>query len=108
MEEYEARGESKKPANLPQVKGAHLGQAKDKLAERIAEQGARTIPPREHGILYIELMLNLGGNCDIKNLSRGSKTFMPVYLEGGKFSIGDLHFSQGDGEICMIFIFLSD
>jgi acetamidase/formamidase len=25
---------------------------------------------------------------------------MPVYVEGGKFSIGDLHFSQGDGEIC--------
>ena len=26
---------------------------------------------------------------------------MPVYVEGGKFSIGDLHFSQGDGEICL-------
>ena len=43
----------------------------------------------------------VGGNCDIKNLSRGSKTYMPVYIEGGKFSIGDLHFSQGDGEICI-------
>ena len=27
---------------------------------------------------------------------------MPVYVEGGKFSIGDLHFSQGDGEICIL------
>ena len=40
-----------------------------------------------------------GGNCDIKNLSRGSKVFLPVHVKGAKFSVGDLHFSQGDGEI---------
>jgi formamidase len=39
------------------------------------------------------------GNCDIKNLSRGSKVFLPVHVSGAKFSVGDLHFSQGDGEI---------
>jgi formamidase len=38
-------------------------------------------------------------NQDIKNLSRGSRIFMPVYVDGGKLSGGDLHFSQGDGEI---------
>ena len=51
-------------------------------------EGARTVPPREHG-----------GNCDIKDLSRGSKIFFPVYVPGGGLSMGDLHFSQGDGEI---------
>jgi len=40
-----------------------------------------------------------GGNCDIKNLSRGSKIFFPVYVNGGGLSMGDIHFSQGDGEI---------
>lgn len=40
-----------------------------------------------------------GGNCDIKNLSRGSKVYLPVHMKGAKFSVGDLHFSQGDGEI---------
>lgn len=40
-----------------------------------------------------------GGNSDIKNVSRGSKSYFPVYVAGAKFSIGDLHFSQGDGEI---------
>jgi acetamidase/formamidase len=40
-----------------------------------------------------------GGNCDIKNLSRGSKVYLPVHVKGAKFSVGDLHFSQGDGEI---------
>ena len=51
-------------------------------------EGARTIPPREHG-----------GNCDIKNLSIGSKVYLPVYVKGGLVSVGDIHFSQGDGEI---------
>jgi len=46
------------------------------------------VPPREHG-----------GNCDIKDLSRGSKVYFPVYVEGAGLSVGDLHFSQGDGEI---------
>ena len=46
------------------------------------------MPPREHG-----------GNCDIKDLSRGSKIYFPVYVKGGGLSMGDLHFSQGDGEI---------
>lgn len=36
---------------------------------------------------------------DIKNLSRGSKVYLPVLVPGAKFSVGDLHFSQGDGEI---------
>ena len=36
---------------------------------------------------------------DIKNLSRGARAYLPVYVDGGKLSVGDLHFSQGDGEI---------
>jgi len=32
-------------------------------------------------------------------LSRGSKIFFPVYVKGAGLSVGDLHFSQGDGEI---------
>ena len=62
------------------LKGAALDKA--------AKEAARTIPPREHG-----------GNCDIKNISRGSRIYFPVYISGAKLSMGDLHFSQGDGEI---------
>ena len=40
-----------------------------------------------------------GGNQDIKNLTRGARIFLPVFVDGGKLSAGDLHFSQGDGEI---------
>src|SRR4051812_16312824 len=30
----------------------------------------------------------------IKNLSRGSKVYLPVHVAGAKFSVGDLHFSR--------------
>jgi len=57
-------------------------------AKAAAMEGARTVPPREHG-----------GNCDIKNLTKGSSVFFPVYVKGAGLSMGDIHFSQGDGEI---------
>lgn len=76
-------------AQLPNPKGAHGGHAKGDIATKIASEGARTIPGRPEN----------GGNCDIKSLGRGLKCYFPVYVPGANFSIGDLHFSQGDGEI---------
>ncbi|HTJ92920.1 MAG TPA: formamidase [Pararobbsia sp.] len=67
---------------------AHMGKLAGDAKSKAAAQGARTVPPREHG-----------GNCDIKDLSRGSKVYFPVYVDGAGLSVGDLHFSQGDGEI---------
>jgi formamidase len=73
----------------PQPKNVHAGNADEQTKEKVGKEGARTVPGRpEHG-----------GNCDIKNLSRGSKVYLPVHVKGAKFSVGDLHFSQGDGEI---------
>lgn len=75
-------------ANPPYAPTAHVGRATGDVASKIAAEGARTVPPREHG-----------GNCDIKDLTKGSRVFFPVYVKGGGLSMGDLHFSQGDGEI---------
>jgi formamidase len=75
-------------ATLPHAETAHMGRMKPDAAKVAALEGARTVPPREHG-----------GNCDIKNLTKGSKVFFPVYVKGGGLSMGDIHFSQGDGEI---------
>ncbi|CAN8229059.1 unnamed protein product, partial [Cochlearia groenlandica] len=77
-------------ANLPTTKGCLLGKIKEGTEEweRIGKEAARTIPGRENG-----------GNCDIKNLSRGCKIYLPVFVEGANLSTGDMHFSQGDGEI---------
>lgn len=67
---------------------AHMGKLGGSERDAAAAEAARTVPPREHG-----------GNCDIKDLSRGSKVYFPVYVDGAGLSMGDLHFSQGDGEI---------
>jgi formamidase len=75
-------------AALPNPKNAILGKLPAADYERVAAEAARTVPPREHG-----------GNCDIKNLSKGTRIYFPVYVEGAKLSMGDIHFSQGDGEI---------
>ncbi|WP_055089405.1 formamidase [Dermabacter sp. Marseille-Q3180] len=72
----------------PEPKDAVLGTLTGEDFDRVAAEGARTAPPRENG-----------GNQDIKNLSKGTRVFYPVYVDGAHFSVGDLHFSQGDGEI---------
>ncbi|OCH89618.1 Acetamidase/Formamidase [Obba rivulosa] len=74
----------------PEPKGAYVGQdLPQAVLEKIAKEGARTIPGREHG-----------GNCDIKNLSKGSRCYFPVFVKGANLSVGDLHFSQGDMSFC--------
>jgi formamidase len=71
---------------LPQdsILGTLTGEAFDKAAA----EAARTAPPRENG-----------GNQDIKNFTKGTRVFYPVFVDGANLSMGDLHFSQGDGEI---------
>ncbi|MGH7334669.1 MAG: acetamidase/formamidase family protein, partial [Candidatus Rokuibacteriota bacterium] len=56
----------------------------------VAERGLRTIPPRENG-----------GNFDVKQLTKGSTLLLPVAVDGALFSVGDGHFAQGDGEVCV-------
>jgi formamidase len=56
----------------------------------VATAGLRTIPPRENG-----------GNFDVKQLTKGSTLLLPVAVEGALFSVGDGHFAQGDGEVCV-------
>lgn len=77
-------------ANLPTSRSCLLGTIQSGTPEwkKIANEAARTIPGRENG-----------GNCDIKNLSRGSKVYLPVFVDGANLSTGDMHFSQGDGEV---------
>ena len=83
-------------ACLPEPKGAMLGKLGHFLTEsgnnetwdKVASEAARTVPGRENG-----------GNCDIKNLSRGCTVYFPVFVPGANLSMGDMHFSQGDGEV---------
>lgn len=58
--------------------------------EPIASEGLHTVPPRE-----------CGGNLDIRQLGVGTKILLPVQVPGGLASVGDAHFAQGDGEVCV-------
>ena len=84
MERYEAREEALRDRGQPVAEP--LPEAAVPAA---AADGLRTIPPRE-----------TGGNMDIRQLVAGSKLWLPVDVPGALFSIGDLHFAQGDGEVC--------
>ena len=83
-------------ACLPNPTGAMLGKmghfkakmGKDDAWDAVAAEAARTVPGRENG-----------GNCDIKNLSTGCTVYFPVFVDGANLSMGDMHFSQGDGEV---------
>lgn len=47
-----------------------------------------TIPPR-----------TAGGNLHIRALTAGTTLYLPVQVEGGLFSVSDVHAAQGDGEV---------
>lgn len=40
-----------------------------------------------------------GGNIDNRQLQAGSRVFLPIFVPGALFSIGDGHAVQGDGEV---------
>lgn len=55
----------------------------------VATQANRSsIPPGDYG-----------GNIDNRQLQAGSRVFLPIFVPGALFSIGDGHSAQGDGEV---------
>jgi acetamidase/formamidase len=52
--------------------------------------GHSTMPPRKNG-----------GNMDVKQLTAGTTLYLPVWVDGALFSVGDGHGAQGDGEVCV-------
>lgn len=56
----------------------------------LSEPGMHSVvPPRAQG-----------GNLDVRDLTRGTKLWLPVAVPGALLSIGDTHAAQGDGEVC--------
>jgi formamidase len=53
------------------------------------KEGLRTVPPRENG-----------GNMDVKAMQVGTTILFPVLHDGAGLWTGDIHFAQGDGEVC--------
>ncbi|MEK0226247.1 acetamidase/formamidase family protein [Bifidobacterium mongoliense] len=49
-----------------------------------------TVPPAD-----------FGGNIDINLLVEGTRLYLPIFISGAGFYIGDPHFSQGNGEVAL-------
>ena len=52
------------------------------------KEGVPTTTPGKHG-----------GNMDCKKIVKGSTIYLPVNVEGGLLSMGDIHALMGDGEV---------
>jgi amidase len=52
-------------------------------------ESVSTITPHKHG-----------GNMDVADVCKGNRLYLPVGVDGALFGAGDVHATQGDGEIC--------
>ncbi|MBT4044734.1 MAG: acetamidase/formamidase family protein [Rhodospirillaceae bacterium] len=58
-------------------------------------------PSPDRGTLTSIIPGDFGGNMDLKELIPGTILYLPIFVEGGHFSVGDGHAAQGDGEVCV-------
>jgi acetamidase/formamidase len=61
--------------------------------------GVLGMPPPEPGVHSTGPPRRFGGNIDCKELVVGTTLFLPIPLDGARFSAGDGHARQGDGEV---------
>ncbi len=61
--------------------------------------GTIIVAPAEgsHGTLIPK---EYGGNMDSRACTAGTTVYLPVFVEGALFGVGDVHGVQGDGEVC--------
>jgi acetamidase/formamidase len=58
-------------------------------------------PPPAFGRIMSKEPRIHGGNLDNKEMIAGSTLYLPVWVPGANFSVGDGHGVQGDGEVCV-------
>jgi acetamidase/formamidase len=61
--------------------------------------GVLGMPPDEPGVHSTGPPRRSGGNIDCKELVAGTTLFLPIPVDGARFSAGDGHAAQGDGEV---------
>jgi acetamidase/formamidase len=61
--------------------------------------GVLGMPPDEPGVHSTIPPRRCGGNIDCKELVAGTTLFLPIPVDGARFSAGDGHAAQGDGEV---------
>ena len=61
--------------------------------------GVLGMPPPEPGVHSTTPPRRFGGNIDCKELVAGTTLFLPIPVKGARFSAGDGHALQADGEV---------
>jgi acetamidase/formamidase len=61
--------------------------------------GVMGMPPPEAGVHPTFPPRRWGGNIDCKELVAGTTLYLPIPVDGARFSAGDPHAAQGDGEV---------
>jgi acetamidase/formamidase len=62
--------------------------------------GVMGVAPKEADYVDSIPPAYFGGNMDNWRVGKGATMFYPIAVQGGLFSIGDSHASQGDSELC--------
>jgi acetamidase/formamidase len=62
--------------------------------------GTIGLAPAEEGQHSVVNPRRVGGNMDTRDINAGSDLYLPVEVPGALFSMGDVHATQGDGEVC--------
>ncbi|MEJ5914733.1 acetamidase/formamidase family protein [Pseudokineococcus sp. 1T1Z-3] len=62
--------------------------------------GTIGVAPPEPGPHSVVPPRRWGGNMDIRDVGPGARVVLPVGVEGALFSLGDVHATMGDGEVC--------
>jgi acetamidase/formamidase len=76
-----------------------VGTALGRRVELAPFLGVMGMPPDEPGRHSTIPPRSCGGNIDCKELVAGTTLFLPIPVDGARFSAGDGHAKQGDGEV---------
>ena len=66
--------------------------------------GVMGMPPAEPGVHSTQPPRVCGGNIDCQELVTGTTLYLPIPVDGARFSAGDGHGRQGDGEVSQLAI----
>ncbi len=77
----------------------NVGRAGGRTVRLAPFLGVLGMPPPEPGVHSTGPPRRYGGNIDCKELVAGTTLFLPIPVDGARFSAGDGHAAQGDGEV---------
>ena len=79
--------------------GGGVGEAAGRSIRLAPFLGVLGMPPDEPGVHSTIPPRRSGGNIDCKELVAGATLYLPIPVDGARFSAGDGHAAQGDGEV---------